>query len=80
MKTSTLFIIMGLYQSKEKLIELTNGEISEKNLDIIHEHLKYPEICKFINGFIEQDGIVFFKMENGEMVSVTQNSSEIRGK
>lgn len=70
MKTSALFIIMGLYHSKERLIELTNGEISVENLEIIHEHLLDPELCGCIDGFVQQNGILFFRMENGEMISI----------
>jgi hypothetical protein len=66
---------MGLYHSKESLIEFTEGEISQTNLDLIHEHLLNPELCGYINGFIEQNGILFFRMENGEMISVEKNSN-----
>ena len=76
MKTSSLYVITGSYLSKEKLIDLTKGEISEKNIEIIHEHLLYPELREYINGFIEQNGILFFKLESGDMISVEPKSKQ----
>jgi hypothetical protein len=59
------------YTSEE--LKAFKATVSNSNMDILLANLTEPLLARFIEGFTEQNGILFFSV-GGEMISVTHKS------
>ena len=75
MKRSDLFTINGLYHSKEELLIMTEGQLSENNIELLHEQLLNSETCKTIVEFTEIDGDLYVQVHDSEVVNIQQLES-----
>jgi hypothetical protein len=50
--------------------------LSPSNYEALISHLCDPDLALYIEGFTEQDGVLFLQV-NGEMISVTEYQSMI---
>jgi predicted nucleic acid-binding protein len=74
MEEEVLYITCFQCFTKEEVEKYFSNYVSETNLDILKAHICHSELSKDIEGFTEQNGILFLLIK-GEMVSVNHNPS-----
>jgi len=77
MKTENLYYTDFRCFTSEEAEKQFKELVSVLNWEILSLHITDPSLARFIEGFTEQNGTLFFLID-GEMTSVTYNLSQPR--